>query len=265
MVRNIAFQVAYDGTDFVGSQWQTNGRSVQGELESAWARLHDESPRFTLAGRTDAGVHATGQVANVVTSSHRSLDTLLRAMNVILPDDVALMSGWEAPRDFHARFWATQRTYEYVIDTGQVASPLLRRMALAVSRRLDCDAMHAAAQVLVGTHDFAAFTVGAPSGSTVRTCEAISCVRTTRLTQPVLVIRVSANGFLRNMVRIVVGTLLLVGTGRLSTTGLLAILTERKRQHAGQLAPAHGLTMVAVDYPAVALRPADPTRNDADR
>ncbi|MFN5933410.1 MAG: tRNA pseudouridine synthase A, partial [Roseiflexaceae bacterium] len=151
MVRNLAFRVAYDGTDFVGSQWQTNGRSVQGELESAWHRLHDESIRFTLAGRTDAGVHATGQVANVVTQSVRTRETILRAMNVILPADVALMDVWDAPSDFHARFWATRRTYEYVIDTGPVADPLLRRMTLAVSRTLDCDAMHAAAQVLVGT------------------------------------------------------------------------------------------------------------------
>ena len=263
MARNLAFQVAYDGTDFVGSQWQSNGRSVQGELESAWQRLHDESVRFTLAGRTDAGVHATGQVANVVTQSPRSMETILRAMNVILPDDVALMRGWEAPRDFHARFWATRRTYEYVLDTGQVASPLLRRMALAVSRQIDCDAMHAAAQVLVGTHDFAAFTVGAPHGSTVRRCDEVACVRTERLAQPVIVIRVSANGFLRNMVRIVVGTLLLVGTGRLTTTGLQAILAERKRQHAGQLAPAHGLTMVAVEYPVHDIP--HHSRNDADR
>ena len=263
MVRNLAFRVAYDGTDFVGSQWQTNGRSVQGELESAWHRLHDESIRFTLAGRTDAGVHATGQVANVVTQSVRTRETILRAMNVILPADVALMDVWDAPSDFHARFWATRRTYEYVIDTGPVADPLLRRMTLAVSRTLDCDAMHAAAQVLVGTLDFAAFTVGAPIGSTVCRCDAVSCRRTYRLTQPVIVIRFTANGFLRNMVRIVVGTLLQVGTGRLSTAGLQAILAERNRQSAGQLAPAHGLTMVAVEYPTHVL-PHQP-RNDADR
>ena len=179
-------------------------------------------------------------------------------MNVLLPDDVALMCGWEAPRDFHARYWATRRTYEYVLDTGLVASPLLRRMALAVSHRIDCDAMHAAAQVLVGSHDFAAFTVGAPRGTTIRDCAAISCTRTTRLAQPVIVVRVSANGFLRNMVRIVVGTLLMVGTGRLTTTGLQAILDARVRQNAGPLAPAHGLTMVAVDYPAEAQQPTAP-------
>jgi len=103
-VRNIAFQVAYDGTDLVGSQWQSEGRSVQGELESAWHRLHNEQVRMTLAGRTDAGVHATGQVANTLTSSQRSLTTIVRAMNAILPADVAIVTAWDAPGQFHARF-----------------------------------------------------------------------------------------------------------------------------------------------------------------
>jgi len=256
-VRNIAFQVAYDGTDLVGSQWQSEGRSVQGELESAWHRLHNEQVRMTLAGRTDAGVHATGQVANTLTTSQRSLTTIVRAMNAILPADVAIVTAWDAPHQFHARYWAERRTYEYVIDNGLVASPLLRRTTLAVARPLDSDAMHAAAQVLVGTHDFAAFTVGAPVGTTIRRCDGVSCIRTTRDRQP-LVVRLSANGFLRNMVRIMVGTLVMVGTGRLTTAGLLAILQGRNRQQAGLLAPAHGLTMVAVDYPASALRP-DPS------
>jgi tRNA pseudouridine38-40 synthase len=258
LVRNIAFQVAYDGTDLVGSQWQSEGRSVQGELESAWHRLHNEQVRMTLAGRTDAGVHATGQVANTLTTSQRPLTTIVRAMNAILPADVAIVTAWDAPHQFHARFWAERRTYEYVIDNGLVASPLLRRTTLAVARPLDSDAMDAAAQVLVGTHDFAAFTVGAPVGTTIRRCDQVSCKRTTRDRQPLVVVRLSANGFLRNMVRIMVGTLVMVGTGRLTTAGLHAILQGRNRQQAGLLAPAHGLTMVAVDYPASALRP-DPS------
>ncbi len=258
LVRNIAFQVAYDGTDLVGSQWQSAGRSVQGELESAWHRLHNEQVRMMLAGRTDAGVHATGQVANTLTTSQRSLTTIVRAMNAILPADVAIVTAWDAPDQFHARFWAERRTYEYVIDNGMVASPLLRRTTMAVARSLDSDAMHAAAQVLIGTHDFAAFTVGAPVGTTIRRCDQVTCLRTTREGQPIVVIRLSANGFLRNMVRIIVGTLVMVGTGRLSYAGLQTILQGRDRQQAGLLAPAHGLTMVAVDYPTSALRP-DPS------
>ncbi|NBU63096.1 MAG: tRNA pseudouridine(38-40) synthase TruA [Chloroflexia bacterium] len=257
-MRNIAFQVAYDGTDLCGSQWQSEGRSVQGELESAWLRLHNEQVRMTLAGRTDAGVHATGQVANTLTTSQRPLTTIVRAMNAILPADVAIVTAWEAPNQFHARFWAERRRYEYVIDNGMVASPLLRRTALAIARPLDSDAMHAAAQVLVGTHDFAAFTVGAPVGTTMRRCDEVTCLRTVRDRQPLVVVRLSANGFLRNMVRIMVGTLVLVGTGRLTAAGLHTILQGRNRQKAGLLAPAHGLTMVAVDYPASALRP-DPS------
>lgn len=254
-MRNIAFQVAYDGTDLVGSQWQSVGRSVQGELESAWHRLHNEQVRMTLAGRTDAGVHAIGQVANTLTTSQRSLVTIVRAMNAILPADIAIISAWDAPNQFHARFWAERRTYEYVIDNGLVASPLLRRTSLAVARPLASDAMHVAAQVLVGTHDFAAFTVGAPVGTTVRRCDQVSCRRTVRDGHALVVVRLSANGFLRNMVRIIVGTLITVGTGRLTTAGLQVILQGCNRQQAGLLAPAHGLTMVAVDYPASALRP----------
>lgn len=258
VVRNIAFQVAYDGTLLAGSQLQSHQRTVQGELEAVWYRLNREVVRVTLAGRTDAGVHALGQVGNVVSASERSMTTLLTALNANLPDDIAITQVWEPPRDFHARFWAERRTYEYVIDDQVVKSPLLRQRAWAMGRCLDVDAMHVAGQVLVGEHDFAAFTVGAPAGSTVRRCYAVTCERTIRFHQPVVVVRVTANGFLRNMMRIVAGTLLLVGQGRLSTEGVQAILNGLSRQHAGQLAVAHGLTLMAVEYPASALRPAPP-------
>ena len=253
--RCIAFQIAYDGTDFAGSQLQPSMRTVQGELELAWWRLHAEHARVTLAGRTDAGVHASGQVGNFTTTSTRSLDTVQRAMNALLPPDVSIPQIWEPPRDFHARFWAEHRTYEYVLDDAPVASPFLRRTALAVSRTLDVDAMHEASQVLVGTHDFAAFTLGVPVGPTVRSCVSVACQRRMYGSHAVAVVRISASGFLRNMVRIVVGTLLLVGVGSLTTAGLQAILVGKNRQKAGNLAPAHGLTLVTVTYPRSALRP----------
>ena len=264
MTRNIALQIAYDGTDFAGSQVQEHRRTVQSEIESAWVRLHGENVRVTLAGRTDAGVHATGQVGNVRTQSKHSQATLLRALNAILPDDVAVTQIWEPPRDFHARFWAECRTYEDLIDNQVVANPLARRYAWAVSRTLNVDAMHDAAQVLVGMHDFAAFTVGAPIGTTVRNCMAVACFRIQRHGSEQVAVRITANGFLRNMVRIVVGTLLLVGEGRLTADALRVILQGRNRQRAGQLAPAHGLTLVAVKYPRSANRPDPPIDgNDA--
>ena len=258
MTRNIAMQIAYDGTDFAGSQVQLHRRTVQGEVESGWLRLNGESVRVTLAGRTDAGVHAIGQVGNVRTNSERSLSTIVRALNAILPDDLAVTQIWEPPRDFHARFWATSRTYEYVLDDQRVANPLLRRLAWGSGRPLDVAAMHEAAQVLVGTHDFAAFTVGAPDGTTVRSCQAVHCRRSIRYGSPVVAVRITADGFLRNMVRIVVGTLLLVGEGRLTADGVRAVLQGQNRQRAGQLAPAHGLTLVAVAYPQSVNRPDPP-------
>ena len=249
---------AYDGTNFAGWAKQRDQRTIQGEMESALEPITRNPIALQVAGRTDAGVHALGQVGNVVSTSERSIATLLTALNANLPDDIAIMQVWEPPRDFHARFWAERRTYEYVIDDQVVKSPLLRQRAWAMGRCLNVDAMHTAGQILVGEHDFAAFTIGAPASSTVRRCYAVTCERTIRLHQPVVVVRVTANGFLRNMMRIVAGTLLLVGQGRLSTEGVQAILNGLSRQHAGQLAVAHGLTLMAVEYPASALRPAPP-------
>jgi len=124
MDRCIAFQIAYDGTDFAGSQLQPGVRTVQGELEQSWWRLHAEHVRVTLAGRTDAGVHASGQVGNVITTSERSLETILRAMNALLPPDVSIPQIWEPPRDFHARFWQSiGRTNTYLM-----MEQLLRRL-----------------------------------------------------------------------------------------------------------------------------------------
>src|SRR5262249_22460449 len=159
-MRNIALRIEYDGTDFVGSQWQNNGRSVQGELEGAWEQLAQEQRRINMAGRTDAGVHARGQVASLRTETHHDLATIQRGLNAILPEDLAVLEAWEVPLDFHARHSATRRDYRYLIDNGRVGSPLLRRHAVHVARRLDGLAMSEALNTLLGTHDFAAFAGG---------------------------------------------------------------------------------------------------------
>jgi tRNA pseudouridine38-40 synthase len=163
-MRNIALRIEYDGTDFVGSQWQNNGRSVQGELEGAWERLTQERRRINLAGRTDAGVHARGQVANVRTETRHDLATIQRGMNAIVSKDVAVLEAWEVPIDFHARHSAIRRDYCFLIDHGRVVSPLLRRYAIHIAEQLDVAAMHSALEVLLGTHDFAAFAGGAQQG-----------------------------------------------------------------------------------------------------
>src|SRR5436190_18405965 len=165
-MRNIALRIEYDGTDFVGSQWQNNGRSVQGELEGAWEQLAQERRRVNLAGRTDAGVHARGQVASVRTETQHDLATIQRGLNAIVPEDIAVLSAWEVPYEFHARHSAIRRDYRFLVDNGRVASPLLRRHAVYVPQPLDVEAMAAALTALLGTHDFAAFAGGQTEGST---------------------------------------------------------------------------------------------------
>jgi tRNA pseudouridine38-40 synthase len=249
-MRNIAVRLAYDGTSFVGSQWQLHGRSVQGEVEAAWTQLTQESPRFTFAGRTDAGVHAQGQVANVHTNTHHNCAVVQRALNAILPHDIAVLDVWEAPPGFHARKGASQRWYRYLVDTGAVALPMLRLYAVHVPLSLDVERMQQALRVLHGQHDFAAFAkVSHDNRSTVRTCYQAQCHMVEYYQRPLLAIDIVANGFLHHMVRNVVGTLLLVGQGHLSAGAFEQILNERDRRQAGPTAAAHGLTLMAVGYP----------------
>src|SRR5437867_10115078 len=166
-MRNITLRIEYDGTDFVGSQWQNNGRSVQGELEGAWEQLTQERRRVNLAGRTDAGAHARGQVASVRTETRHDLATIQRGLNAILPEDVAVLEAWEVAYEFHARHSAIRRDYRYLIDNGPAGSPLLRRHAVHVPQPLNVAAMSAALEMLLGTHDFAAFAgAGQAEGST---------------------------------------------------------------------------------------------------
>ena len=248
-MRNIALRIEYDGTDFVGSQWQNNGRSVQGELEGAWEQLTQERRRVNMAGRTDAGVHARGQAANVRTETSLDLETIQRGLNAILPEDVAVPATWEVPSDFHARHSAIRRDYRFLIDNGRVAAPLLRRQAVHVARGLNVEAIHEALAALVGMHDFAAFAGGQPEGSTVRTCYAAGCQTIDLWGQPLIAVDLAANAFLRHMVRNIVGTALLVGEGKLDVNGFAAVLAGRDRRKAGRTAPAHGLYLMSVSYP----------------
>jgi tRNA pseudouridine38-40 synthase len=248
--RNIALRLSYDGTDFVGSQWQNNGRTVQGAIEGAWEQLTQERRRFVLAGRTDAGVHAQGQMANVRTETHHDLATLIRGMNALLPEDVAVLEVREVHADFHARFSAVRREYRYLIDTAPVAAPLLRRHVVHVPQQLDRAAMAQALALLLGEHDFAAFAgAGPPDGSTVRRCVLAACGTVELFERELVAINLAANAFLRHMVRNIVGTLLLVGQRRLDPGAFGQVLKSRNRRQAGPTAPAHGLYLMSVSYP----------------
>jgi tRNA pseudouridine38-40 synthase len=248
-MQNVALRIEYDGTDFVGSQWQNNGRSVQGALESAWEQLTGERRRVTLAGRTDAGVHARGQVANVQTNTRHDPATIVRGLNGNLPDDVAALEARLVPMEFHSRHTAVRREYRYLLDSARVAAPLLRRHAVHAPKALDLAAMNAALDALVGTHDFAPFSDGPQEGSTVRTCYEARCASSELWGQPVVTVDIAANAFLRHMVRNIVGTLLLVGEGRIGTDGLAMVLADGGRRRPRALAPAHGLYLMSVRYP----------------
>ena len=237
----------YDGTAFAGSQFQGNARTVQGELESTWTTLTGERVRWHFAGRTDAGVHARGQVANAHTATHHSPATIQRALNALLPRDMAVRAVREVAPEFHARFSAWRRDYRYDILNEPWPAPLLRERALHVVEPLDAEAMHQAVCLLEGKHDFAAF--GAATGtSTVRCCFGATCRAWERDERRLVTVELAANGFLRHMVRMIVGTVLKVGRGRLAVSDLGAILARRDRALAGPAAPPHGLYLESVWY-----------------
>jgi tRNA pseudouridine38-40 synthase len=248
-MRTVALRLAYDGGDFVGSQWQTNGRSVQGELEGAWQQLTGMRERMTLAGRTDAGVHACGQVASIRSATRLSCHELVRGLNGILPDDVAIYEAWPVDEGFHARHTAIRRVYRYMVDAGVAPSPLLRRNALHISAPLDIEAMTGAAQGLLGMHDFAVFADSPAEGSTVRRIDRVSWSRDEWWNHSVVVFEIAANAFLRHMVRNIVGTLLLVGQHRIDAARFAALFAGQAPRHVVRLAPAHGLCLMMVEYP----------------
>jgi tRNA pseudouridine38-40 synthase len=247
-VRHIRLVVEYDGTDLCGWQRQDNGPTVQGHLEAALAKLLTHDATVTGASRTDAGVHATGQVASFWTERPIPLLGVRRGLNSLLPDAIAVTDAAEAPEDFHPRFSATGKHYRYLVLTRADRSPRLRDRAWHHPAPLDRAAMRAAAAALIGEHDFAAFrAAGCTAIHTVRRIDQIDLGDHPGDSQ-VLAIDVRGNAFLRNMVRIVVGTLIEVGTGKRPIGQVAEILAARDRTRAGITAPAGGLELVSVRY-----------------
>lgn len=233
--------MAYDGTAYAGFQIQPNAPTVQGELERVLAVICGEPVRITGAGRTDAGVHASGQVIDLRTTSGLATEELERGVNALLPEDIAISSLEPAEDSFHARFSATGRTYEYRIRNAAVRDPLWTRRELWHPAELDVAAMRAAAAHLIGRHDFAAFAAGESGERTVKRAEWIS-------EGSVLRFEIESDAFLRGMVRGIVGTLLWVGRGKLTVERFAEVLAARDRALAGPSAPAKGLCLVAVRY-----------------
>lgn len=243
---NHRLDVEYDGTDFAGWQEQPGARTVQGVLEAAFLVVTGAATDVHGAGRTDAGVHAEGQVAHARVATRLDPQTLRRALNGVLPRDVAVRALVVAPDAFHARRSARSKLYRYRLWTGATRSPLRERTALWVRGPRDLAAMRAFAAALVGRHDFASFqAAGSAAGPTVRTlarCEILGAWGGD------VAIELEGDGFLRHMVRNVVGTLLEVGRGRLAAAGAGALLAARDRSLAGPTAAARGLCLVRVEY-----------------
>lgn len=245
----VRLDLAYDGTDFHGWAIQSGVRTVAGELTGALVRLcgPDGVSGLTVAGRTDAGVHATGQVAHVDLTTGAPADELLRRLAGILPPDVRVTGVRVVGPEFHARFSALARRYAYrVSDAPYGVAPLRRRETLAWSRPLDLAALNAAAAGLVGEHDFAAYCRHNPGRTTIREVTGLSWRRDP---DGVLVASVVADAFCHSMVRGLVGAMLLAGDGRQAPDWPASLLARRERAGEVRVAPAHGLTLVGVDYP----------------
>ncbi|NMB45314.1 MAG: tRNA pseudouridine(38-40) synthase TruA [Firmicutes bacterium] len=245
--RNIRLVVEYDGTSYHGFQVQddTSLPTIQGELEAAIAMICDERIRIIGSGRTDAGAHALGQVVNFHTHASVPTERFAAALNSVLPRDIRVKQSESVPLSFHARFDAIAKTYVYIVDNRPHCSVFLRNYVYHVPQPLDIAAMEWAAGLLVGTQDYASFqTSGSSARTSVRTIDQLQV----ETEGAVLRFTLRANGFLYNMVRNIVGTLLEVGKGRLLPEEVGTIIAARDRSQAGPTAPACGLYLVEVEY-----------------
>lgn len=243
--RNFKLTLAYDGRPFVGWQRQPNGTSIQELLERAIRQICGEHCDVHGSGRTDAGVHAAAQVANATVPTRLGSAEFKRALNANIPQEIRVIDVSVVPNEFHARFSAVEKTYRYLLTSGSVRSPFTPFYAHWIGYRLDLDAMRRAAEVLVGEHDFASFMAsGSDVNSTVRTIKEIEIREEGRL----ISIVITADGFLRYMVRNIVGTLLEIGKGAMPPEKMETILLSRDRDAAGPTAAAEGLTLLRVQY-----------------
>lgn len=258
-MRLLKLTLAYDGAGSVGWQRQAEGESIQGQLETILAEINGAPVSVAGAGRTDAGVHALGQVASCEVATTLPAEVLRRALNARLPENIRVLEVSDAPPGFHARFSARGKRYRYLIASGPIASPFAARYVWHVHGALDLAQMQHAVAVLVGTHDFSAFqSTGTEVAHAVRTLTGASIDEVTaRPPAPLgpgavprgrlLALELAGDGFLRHMVRAIAGTLVEVGAGR-RNADLGGLLASGRREAAGPTAPAHGLWLVEVNY-----------------
>jgi len=244
--RNIRIVLAYDGTPYLGWQIQPQGPTLQSVLQDSLKIITGEQVLLKGSGRTDAGVHALGQVANFHTLSTMDPPTFLRALNSVLPPEIVVMGAEEVDPNFDAQFSAINKLYRYRVFNNSIHSPFELRTAWFINTKLDVEMMSTASSILLGKKDFSSFrATGCIARSPVRTMSRCDIIRD----GDILSFELESDGFLRHMVRNIVGTLVDVGRRRFSTDDFAAIVAARDRTHAGIAAPPHGLYLVRVDYP----------------
>jgi tRNA pseudouridine38-40 synthase len=250
VTRFIACTCAYDGSKWCGSQKQANGPSVQGEVERALESVLKHRAPIILAGRTDAGVHATGQCFRFETDNKIPVERVPRALNSTLDKSVRVLRAWEVDENFHPRFSARSRTYRYRIECAEVRNVLLRGIAAHERSTLNIGAMQDAARVLIGTHDFAAWqSSGSPTKTTVRTVKRLEiCERENVFDSRIIEVEIEADAFLYQMVRNIVGALIKAGQGVLLPVDIERLTLGEDRRKCPPPAPPQGLCLVDVKY-----------------
>lgn len=245
MTRGLKLVIEYDGTRYAGWQIQPNGVAVQQVIESALANVLGNPVRLRSSGRTDAGVHALGMVAMCTTNSTIPVRGIQASVNKLLPDDIVVQSISEIDREFNPIKEARRKQYQYTIYNGLIRSPLMRHFSWHVREKLDISAMRRASAFFVGEHDFGAFRASNSDAKTsVRTIMSVQIQAQNNIIQ----IDIVGSGFLKNMVRIMTGTLVDIGRGHYSPEHILALLENKDRKKAGVTAPACGLCLLRVDY-----------------
>ncbi len=244
-MRNIMLVIEYDGTGYNGWQTQRNKTTIQETIESALRSITNEETELIGASRTDSGVHALGQTANFVTSSKIKVERIPFALNSLLPKDIAVTSAEEVSYDFHARFSSKGKKYKYTILNSEFPSPLRRSNTYFYPTELNIDNMKMACSYFIGEHNFDAFrSAGGSAKSSVRTIYSLELITNNDLIE----INIDGNGFLYNMVRIIVGTLIDVGRGKIIPADIINIIKSGDRKLAGKTVPAHGLCLMEVYY-----------------
>lgn len=243
-MRNLKITLQYNGKNYCGWQRQPNSLGIQGTVEKAIYEITKEEVKVTASGRTDAGVHALGQVANFKTNTKIPASKIPDALNAKLPKDISIINCEDVDIDFHARYNACGKTYKYLIYNRPYRSPLYKDLAYHVRYELDLNKIRLESQYLIGTHDFGGFmSSGSSVKDTVRTIYDVKIQEN----EGIISIEISGNGFLYNMVRIIVGTLVDIGRGRISQS-MKEIINSKSRSMCGHTAPAHGLFLKKVNY-----------------